>query len=95
MGQKLSTLLHKNVQVPQRTDLIYNGGERSNQELDEVGKTIISLCRWRCDCRCTRVMTCQVHLIAEYPRGAHFNGLKAPRANRFIVHSDTTNAELK
>ncbi|PRP88748.1 hypothetical protein PROFUN_00216 [Planoprotostelium fungivorum] len=37
----------------------------------------------------------EVHLIMEYPRGAHFNGLKAPRANRFIVHSDTTNAELK
>lgn len=36
----------------------------------------------------------EIHLIAEYPEGARFGAAVAPRANRFIAHSDTSNAEL-
>ncbi len=32
-----------------------------------------------------------VHLIFEYKRDEIWNGLKSPRANRFIVHSDVNN----
>jgi len=37
----------------------------------------------------------EVHLILEYERGALWGNRKAPRANRFIIHSDTTNAKLE
>merc|ERR1711991_562923 len=36
-----------------------------------------------------------VHLILEYPKGATWNGMKAPRANRFIVVRDEYNSKLK
>ena len=36
-----------------------------------------------------------IHLILEYPKGATWNGMIAPRANRFIVVSDEYNANLK
>ena len=36
-----------------------------------------------------------IHLILEYPKGATWNGIVAPRANRFIVVSDEYNANLK
>eukprot|EP00943_MAST-04B_sp_MAST-4B-sp1_P005980 g5980.t1 len=36
-----------------------------------------------------------IHLILEYPKGATWNGMVAPRANRFIVVSDEYNANLK
>lgn len=35
-----------------------------------------------------------VHLILEYKRNEEWAGLKSPRANRFIVHSDSNNPTL-
>jgi ADP-dependent glucokinase len=36
----------------------------------------------------------EVHLILEYPRGAQWGHLTAPRANRFIAVHDETNSQL-
>ena len=36
-----------------------------------------------------------IHLILEYPKGATWNGITAPRANRFIVVRDEYNSKLK
>lgn len=36
----------------------------------------------------------EYHLILEYRSGATFGGARAPRANRFIVHSDERNARV-
>ena len=36
-----------------------------------------------------------VHLLIEYPAGDSWGSLSAPRANRFILHSDKSNSMLK
>mmetsp|Transcript_22025 Transcript_22025/g.30846 ORF Transcript_22025/g.30846 Transcript_22025/m.30846 type:complete len:204 (+) Transcript_22025:233-844(+) len=35
------------------------------------------------------------HVILEYPSGAKWGGVTAPRANRFIISHDITNAQMK
>jgi len=35
------------------------------------------------------------HVILEYPSGAEWGGVKAPRANRFIISHDITNAQMQ
>ena len=43
----------------------------------------------------THVPKDEVHLILEYPRGAAWGKLLAPRANRYIFTQDRSNAELR
>ena len=44
--------------------------------------------------RFTDVENDDIHLILEYKRDQKWANLKSPRANRFIVHSDTNNPTL-